>query len=76
MAEMGNVTLHWVDPLRAKLGAGVSRPKEGQKTRPYTLLVRQRGERPMKVTLAAPSRRAALRYAGNRWPGAEVEVAA
>lgn len=73
---MGNVVLHWTVPQRAKLGDGVSRPKEGQKTRPYTLLVRQRGERPMKVTLAAPSKQAALRYAGNRWPGCDVEVAA
>lgn len=74
MAEMGNVTLQWMEPQRARLGAGVSRPKDGQKARPYTLLVRQRGERPMKVTLAAPSKQAAIRYGQNRWPGAEVEV--
>ena len=75
MADMNGIVLQWDEPLHGKFGDGVSRPRQGQKTRPYTLLVRQRENRPMRVTLPAPSRQAALRYARNRWPEAEVEVA-
>lgn len=77
MAEtMGNVTLQWSIPEHGKLGDGVSRPRSGEKTRPYTLMVKLPNARPLKVTLPAPSKRAAIRYARNRWPGSDVEVAA
>jgi hypothetical protein len=72
-----NPVLTWQEqPPQAKLGPGVSRPRDGQRTRPYRLLVRTRDAQPMRVTLAAPSKRDALRYAKNRWPGAAVEVVA
>lgn len=71
---MGNVCLQWSVPERGNHGDGVSRPKPNEATRPYTLIVRQGNARPMKVTYQAPSKRAAIRYAKNRWPGAEVEV--
>ena len=76
MADMNNVCLHWEINTQAKLGEGVSRPRAKDKTRPYGLIVKHPAQRPMKLTLHAPSKRAALRYASNRWPGADVEVAA
>jgi len=76
MADMRNVCLHWETNTQAKLGEGVSRPRPKDRTRPYTLMVRHHNEQRMKVTLQAPSKRDALRYAQNRWPNAEVEVAA
>lgn len=61
-------------PTPARYGPGVSRPRDGERTRPFKLLVRRGSEPAMRMTLAAPSRRDAIRYALNRWPGAAVEV--
>jgi hypothetical protein len=68
--------LLWRDELRGNYGPGVSRPREGDVTRLFTLLVRQSNARPMKVTLPARNKTEAMRYGRNRWPGAQVEVAA
>ena len=73
-SKFGNVVLHWSDTPRGRFGDGVSRPRPDQKTRTYRVQVTQSTARPMTVTMAAPDRRSALRYARNRWPGAEVEV--
>lgn len=73
---MDNIVLHWRIPEKGRYGDGISRPREGDRTRWYTLRVALPGCLPMKVTLAAPSRRAALRYASNRWPDGVAEVAA
>lgn len=69
------VVLSWFDVEQPNLGDGVSRPMPGQRTRPYRLKVRRANEQPMFITLSAPTRRDALRYAQNRWPGAQVEAA-
>lgn len=65
-----NAVLHWKDPNPPVIGAGVSRPKEGQQTRDYTLMVWFAGTKPMRVVLPAPSGREARKYASNRWPSA------
>ncbi len=57
-------------------GPGVSRPAEPKRAKPFTLVVKQQAARPVKVTLMAENRTLALRYAANRWPGAQVEAAA
>jgi hypothetical protein len=66
----------WDEGQHGSYGPGISRAKEGERTRPYTLLVRQNTARPMKVTLQARTKTDAIKFARNRWPGAAVEVAA
>lgn len=66
----------WDDERRGKYGPGVSRAQDGEKTKPFTVLVRQNTARPMKVTLQAKNKTDAVKFARNRWPGAAVEVAA
>lgn len=67
--------LLWDEGARGSFGPGVSRPREGENTRQFTVVVRQQQARPMKVVLAAASKRKAVQYAKNRWPGAQVEAA-
>ena len=75
MGKEWNPVLPWRDEEpQARYGPGVSRAREGQRTRPYLLLVRSGGAPAMRVTLQAPSKRDAIRYGKNRWPGAAVEV--
>lgn len=66
----------WEDGLHGSYGPGVSRAKDGDKTKQFTVLVKQKTARPMRVTLRAKNKTDALRFAANRWPGAAVEVAA
>ena len=73
-SKFGNVVLQWNESERGRFGDGVSRPRPGQKTREYRVQVSQSNARPMVVTLRAPDRRSAARYARNRWPGAAVAV--
>lgn len=68
--------LLWRDEERGNYGPGISRPREGDVTKLFTLQVIQGGNRPMKVTLPARNKTEAVRFARNRWPGAQVEVAA
>jgi hypothetical protein len=56
------------------LGEGVSRPKPSARTREYRLLIYFQKAKPMKVSLFAETPKHALKYAGNRWPGATVEL--
>lgn len=63
------------EPTTAKLGDGISRPKPGSRTRQYQIKVHTAGARPMTVFMRAESKRAAIKYATNRWPGAQVEAA-
>lgn len=65
----------WNDERMGSYGPGVSRAREGEKTKPFTVVVRQNAGRPMKVTLQARNQTDALKFARNRWPGAAVEVA-
>jgi hypothetical protein len=71
-----SVMLLWRDEApKGSFGPGVSRAREGERTKPFAVIVRQGNARPMKVTMPAPNKRAALRYASARWPGAVVEAA-
>lgn len=56
-------------------GDGISRPMPGNPTREFRLLVFKPGSRPMTWITRAESKKHAITYAQNRWPGAEVEVA-
>lgn len=73
-SKFGNIVLQWSEVERGRFGDGISRPRPGQKTRPYRIEVLLPQSRPMVVTLPAPNRRSAARYARNRWPGAAVTV--
>lgn len=63
------------EPTAAKLGDGISRPRPGSRTREYKLIIYPQGARPLTWFTRAESKRAAIKYARNRWPSAEVEVA-
>lgn len=69
------ITFQWHEHPTGSFGPGVSRAAKPERAKPVALLVRQGRGRPMKVTLMAESDNLAIRYAENRWPGAEVEVA-
>lgn len=71
----GPVGFQWRDDAAVSLGPGITRPTDPKKAKPYTLIVKQTTAKPIKVTLMAESKKLALRYAANRWPGAEVEAA-
>jgi hypothetical protein len=68
--------LSWNDGVIGSYGPGVSRPKDGERTKLFTVMVRQQQAKPMKVSLHAKSKADAMKFARNRWPGAAVEVAA
>lgn len=74
MADWNPVMLWQEEPTPARYGPGISRAREGERTKAFKLLVRCDRAPAMRVTLAAPTRRDAIRYAQNRWPGAAVEV--
>ncbi len=69
------VLLTWEENPKKLIGPGISRAQEGERTKPFTLRVMQGNALPMKVTLQAPTKKLAVKYAQNRWPGAVVEVA-
>ena len=56
-------------------GEGISRPRHGNRTREYRLIIYPHGSRPMTWITRAESRKHAIKYAEARWPGATVEVA-
>jgi hypothetical protein len=70
------VPFSWREEEHAsRYGEGVSRPKAGNRTRQFRLMVFRQGAQPMVWITRAESQRHALRYAEARWPGAVVEVA-
>lgn len=69
------ITFQWQEHPTGSYGPGVSRAAKPERAKPVLLHVKQGRGRPMKVTLMAESNSLAIRYAENRWPGAEVEVA-
>jgi hypothetical protein len=70
------VPWQWSEELpTSQHGEGVSRPRSGNQTREFRLLVFKPGAQPMTWITYAESKRHAIRYAQARWPGAEVEVA-
>ena len=54
------------------LGAGVSRPHEHEKTKPFRVEVKRPGAQPMRVVIPAATRAKAVKYCKNRWPDATV----
>lgn len=56
-------------------GEGISRPRPGNRTREFRVIVFKPGSQPLTWITQAETRRHAIRYAEARWPGAEVEVA-
>lgn len=75
MASMDNVCLNWDEEEKGRFGEGISRPKQAAKTREYRLIVYPQGAQPMTWITRAETKRHAIRYAQNRWPGATVEAA-
>lgn len=76
MAEVSGALFQWrnEDDDGACYGEGVSRPRHNARVKDFTVLVRPRGAQPLKWYTRAESKRHAIRYAQNRWPGATVEV--
>jgi hypothetical protein len=75
MNGSGPVTFQWQEHQPGAFGPGVSRAADPSRARKFTLLVKQQTAKPMKVMLMAESKKLALRYAANRWPGAVIEAA-
>ena len=75
MAEMKGALLQWVEHHQGVYGEGVSRPKSGSRTKEFRLIVYPQGARPLTWITRAESKAAAIKYAKNRWPSCEVELA-
>lgn len=71
-----NFVLPWRedDGCQPTLGEGISRPMAKARTTLFKLLVKPSRAQPMTVSLPAENKAAAVRYAQNRWPQAEVAV--
>lgn len=79
MRETTGAMLPWQwaeEPTQSQHGDGISRPLPKARTREYRLIVYPKGARPMTWITKAETKRAAIRYAEARWPGAAVEVVA
>jgi hypothetical protein len=75
MAPIDNVALQWAEEEKGTYGDGISRPRPLARTREYRVIVYPQGARPLTWFTKAESKRHAIRYARNRWPGCEVEMA-
>ena len=64
----------WDENTQARIGPGISRPLEGEKTKSFTLKVIIQAAMPMKWKVKAATAAKAKQYALARWPGATVEV--
>ena len=71
------IAFQWrTDPEdQGQYGEGISRPHLGARTQEYRLMIYPSGARPMLWITRAENVNAAIRYAQNRWPSAEIEVA-
>jgi len=65
----------WHEEESSTYGEGISRPRHGSHTREFKLIVYPQGAQGMTWITRAESKRDAIKYAQNRWPAAEVEVA-
>ena len=77
MAEMKGALFQWrSDPEQVgNYGEGVSRPRHNARVNDYTVLITLPQAKPVKWYTRAESKRAAAKYARNRWPQAvAVEV--
>jgi hypothetical protein len=68
------ISFQWQEEDQANLGEGISRAPAGAKTQLFALLVKHPRAMPMRVTMRAENKAAALRYAANCWPSAEVSL--
>ena len=78
MREMTGTMLpfQWLEePSTSRHGDGISRPLPKTRTREYRVIIYKPGAQPMTWITRAETKRHAIRYAENRWPGAAVEVA-
>ena len=66
--------LSWADEVHGNYGPGVSRPKEGERTKEFRVLVKLPGAKPLTWITRAQSHRHALKYAKARWPLAHAEI--
>lgn len=73
---MSGFALHttWGEGEQGNYGPGVSRPKEGQQTKEFRVLVALHGAKPLTWITQAPSQKEALKYAKNRWPLATCSI--
>ena len=77
MAEMKGALFQWrSDPEQVgNYGEGVSRPRQNARVRDFKVTIRLRDARQITWYTRAESKRAAEKYARNRWPNAyAVEV--
>jgi hypothetical protein len=66
--------LSWADEAQGSYGPGVSRPRDGERTKEYRIRVVIPGAKPLTWITRAPSVRHALKYAKARWPLAHAEI--
>jgi len=78
MVEMKGALFQWRTDAEqvGNYGEGVSRPRHNARVRDFKVTIRFRDARPITWYTRAESKRAAEKYARNRWPNASaVEVA-
>ena len=76
MAEIKGALLQWQeDEPQGIYGGGISRPRQGARTKEFRLIVYPKGARPITWITRAETKAAAIKYAQNRWPAATVELA-
>ena len=75
MAEIKGALLQWADTPEGSYAEGVNRPKNGSRTKEFRLIVYPKGAKPLTWITRAENKSAAIKYAQNRWPFCEVEVA-
>lgn len=72
MAEVQCFLWRMAPEEQGTYGDGVSRPRHGARVKEFTVLVRFPQTTPIKWFTRAESKRAAQKYARNRWPLAVV----
>ena len=64
----------WDENQGARIGAGISRPRDKERTKAYVLMVSTNGAPPMRWSTQAPTASKAKEYALARWPNSKVIV--
>jgi hypothetical protein len=67
--------LMWDDNAESRIGPGISRARDGEKTRSFTVLVSIPGTRPMRWKIKAATAAKAKQYAMARWPTCTATIA-
>ena len=70
MAEVKGALLQWrTDETElGNYGEGISRPRQNARVKDFTVLITLPQAKPIKWYTRAESKRAAAKYARNRWP--------